>query len=49
MNPLDNVEAVDETVVENVDIVYDSDGNSVFGDLCTSGGRLNAYKALCNE
>lgn len=38
-----------QTILENVDIVYDSDGNSVFGDLCTSGGWLNAYKALSNR
>ena len=38
-----------QTILENVDIVYDSSGNSVFGNLCTSGGRLNAYKALSNR
>lgn len=31
---------------ENVDNLYDDDGKSVLKDLCTSGGRLNAYKAL---
>lgn len=33
-------------ILHSVDIIYDSEGNSVFGELCASGGRLNAYNAL---
>ncbi|MBQ2735178.1 MAG: S8 family serine peptidase [Clostridia bacterium] len=33
-------------IMNNVDIVYDEDGNSVYGNYCVSGGRLNAYKAV---
>ena len=36
------------TILNNVDIVYDANGTSVYGDYCTSGGRLNAYKAVTN-
>lgn len=35
-----------QAILSSVDIVYDEDGDSVFGNLCVSGGRLNAYKAL---
>ena len=35
-----------QIIMNSVDVVYDEDGNNVFGDLCVSGGRLNAYKAL---
>ena len=35
-----------QIIMNSVDIVYDDEGKSVFGDLCVSGGRLNAYKAL---
>ena len=38
-----------QTILENVDIVYDEDDNNVYGAYCTSGGRLNAYKALSNR
>ena len=38
-----------QTILRNVDIVYDGDDNNVYGDYCTSGGRLNAYKALSNR
>lgn len=34
------------TIMENVDIVYDSNGDSVFEDYCVSGGIVNAYQAL---
>lgn len=37
-----------KSILQNADIVYDSAGNSVFGELCSSGGRLNAYTALTN-
>ena len=33
-------------IMIGVDIITDSNGDSVFGELCVSGGRLNAYKAL---
>ncbi len=36
-------------IMNSVDIVYDSEGNNVFGDLCVSGGRLNARKALMTD
>ena len=35
-----------QIILHSADNVTDSNGNSVFGDLCVSGGRLNAYKAL---
>lgn len=35
-----------QIIMDNVDIILDSSYNSVFGGLCVSGGRLNAYKAL---
>ena len=37
---------IKQMIMDSVDVVYDSGGNSVLGDLCVSGGRLNAYKAL---
>lgn len=37
---------IKDTIVKNVDIVYDSNGNSVFMNYCSSGGIVNAYKAL---
>lgn len=36
-------------IVSHAEIVYDEEGNSVFADLCVSGGLLNAYKALRHE
>ena len=36
-------------ILSSVDVVYDDNGNNVFGDLCVSGGRINAYKALTND
>ena len=42
MTPVD----IKDQILSNVDIVYDSNGNNVFGSLCVSGGRLNAGKAL---
>lgn len=35
-----------QAILNSVDVIYDEYGNSVFGNLCVSGGRLNAYKAL---
>ena len=35
-----------QIIMSSVDIVYDADANSVFGDKCVSGGRLNAFAAL---
>ena len=35
-------------ILSSVDVVYDGN-NNVFGDLCVSGGRINAYKALTND
>ena len=35
-----------QILMSSVDIVYDADANSVFGDKCVSGGRLNAFAAL---
>lgn len=35
-----------QIIMESVDIIYDASGNNVFGNLCVSGGRLNAYNAL---
>ncbi len=34
------------TIMDNVDIVYNSYDTDVFGGRCVSGGRLNAYAAL---
>lgn len=45
--PFLNAYAIKDIILKNVDIVI-ANGNSVFGDLCVSGGRLNAYKALNN-
>ena len=36
-------------ILSSVDVVYDGNGNNVFGNLCVSGGRINAYKALNNN
>lgn len=33
-------------IMHSVDIIYDSDGESVFEFACVSGGRINAYNAL---
>ncbi len=33
-------------IVQNVDTIYDEEGDSVFEDYCISGGRLNAYKVF---
>lgn len=33
-------------LMDNSEIIYDDLDNSVFGTLCVSGGRLNAYEAL---
>lgn len=38
-----------QAILDSVDIIYDANGNSVFGNLCVSGGRLNAYKALTSS
>lgn len=46
--PTMNAAHIKYSILANVDIVYDSDGESVFGTLCKSGGRLNAYSALEN-
>lgn len=35
-----------QAIMDGADIVYDENLNSIFGDKCVSGGRLNAYKAL---
>ncbi len=35
-----------QIIMDNVDIIYDENLDSVFEDYCVSGGRLNAYKAL---
>lgn len=37
---------IKSAIMENVDIVYDSNGDSVFEDYCVSGGIVNAYQAL---
>ena len=36
-------------ILSSVDIIYDDNGNNVFGNLCVSGGRINAYKALTSS
>ena len=36
-------------IMSSVDIVYSLNGSSVFGELCVSGGRINARKALEND
>ncbi len=36
-------------IMSSVDVIYDDNGNNVFGDLCVSGGRINAYKALTSN
>ncbi len=35
-----------QAIEDGVDVIYDSNGNNVFGDVCVTGGRLNAYKAM---
>lgn len=35
-------------ILNNVDNIIDSSDNNIFGLLCTSGGRLNAYRTLNN-
>ncbi len=47
-HPTMNADHIKYSIMTNVDIVYDSNGDSVFGELCVSGGRLNAYEALKN-
>ena len=36
-------------IMSSVDIIYDENGNDVFGNLCVSGGRINANKALTSN
>lgn len=38
-----------QVIMDNVDVILDISYSSVFGDLCVSGGRLNAYKALTDS
>lgn len=38
--------AIKEIIMNGVEKVYDDQGNSVFEDLCVSGGKLNAYQSL---
>ena len=45
-NPYLTSTQIRQIIIDNVDVIYDADGNSVFGELCVSGGRLNAYKAV---
>lgn len=45
--PFLNAYEIKDIILRNVDIITEN-GNSVFGNLCVSGGRLNAYKALNN-
>ena len=45
-NPNLTASELKSIILHSVDIVYDEEGNSAFGELCMSGGRLNAYKAL---
>ncbi len=33
-------------IINSVDVVEDVNGNPVFGNICVSGGRVNAYNAL---
>ena len=35
--------------MDSVDVEYDDNGNNVFGDLCVSGGRINAYNAFTTD
>ena len=35
-----------EWIINYAEPVYDSNGDNVFGSLCFSGGRLNAYYVL---
>lgn len=37
---------IKNAILSHAEIVYDDSGNSVFGSLCLSGGRLNANMAL---
>lgn len=39
-------EQIKDRIMNSVDIVTDSYGNNIYGNLCVSGGRLNAYKAV---
>lgn len=38
--------AIKEIIMNSAEIVLDKNGNSVFGNLCVSGGKLSAYNAL---
>ena len=38
-----------QVIMNSVDVILDDSDNSVFGELCVSGGRLNAYKALADS
>ena len=37
---------IKNAIMAHVDVVIDTEGNDVFGNLCVAGGRLNAYKSL---
>lgn len=45
MHPELSTAELKQIVLDSVDVVYDDSGD-VFGELCVSGGRLNAYKAV---
>ena len=38
--------ALKEIIMNGVEIVYDDNNNSTFGNLCVSGGKLDAYQSL---
>ena len=45
-NPHLTPAAIKQIIIRTAKDVRDADGISVFGDLCVSGGRLDAYAAL---
>lgn len=45
-NPHLSADQLKTKIMDNVEKVFDSNGNDVFAELCKSGGRLNAYYAV---
>ena len=44
--PSTTVAQLKAAIINHVDVVYNSDNISVFGNKCVSGGRINAYRSL---
>lgn len=45
-NPTLTVSELKTAILTNGDIVYDSEGDNMYFDYCSSGKRLNAYRAV---